>query len=155
MIQRIQSVYLFVTALLSFFLFNGILLSFFDESGSGFYLNFLGISRDSGAQGFDIIENLFLLSAIIILIPTISMITMLLFKYRKVQLWFVLSLIFLISGLIVISFYYSFVVKLEYNALIIPGYKMIIPGLQLVFAILAYRGIKKDDLLVKSYDRLR
>jgi hypothetical protein len=32
---------------------------------------------------------------------------------------------------------------------------MALPFLQLIFSILAYRGIKKDDQLVKSYDRLR
>jgi hypothetical protein len=29
------------------------------------------------------------------------------------------------------------------------------PVIQLILSILAFRGIKKDDQLVKSYDRLR
>jgi hypothetical protein len=43
----------------------------------------------------------------------------------------------------------------KFTATIIPGFKMIIPILILVFSILAYLGIRKDDRLVKSYDRLR
>ena len=38
---------------------------------------------------------------------------------------------------------------------IIPGIKMVVPLLILIFGILAQRGIKHDENLVRSYDRLR
>ena len=155
MIQRIQSVYLSLTILLSLLFLNGSFLTFIDNSGSIMKIKIEGITRDWGVQGFEMIEKLLPLSAIIISIPAISLIALLFFRYRKVQLRLVLSLIILVTGLIIISFYYSYIVISKYNAFIVPTIKMIIPGLLLVLVILAYRGIRKDDRLVKSYDRLR
>jgi hypothetical protein len=70
-------------------------------------------------------------------------------------LWLALSGIFLSAGLIIISIYYSYSVINRFDTKIIPGFKMVLPVLVFLFTLLAYRGIKKDDRLVKSYDRLR
>jgi hypothetical protein len=51
--------------------------------------------------------------------------------------------------------YYLFWVIGKYHSELIPGFKMFVPLVILVFGILAYVGIKKDENLVKSYDRLR
>jgi hypothetical protein len=155
MIQRIQSLYLSLTTLLSLLFLKGSFLNFIDKTGSVIKITFRGILRDKGVQGFELIEKLFPLSVIIILIPALSLITILFFKSRKTQLWLALSGIFLAAGLIIISFYYSCVVSTNYSSEIIPGFKMVLPVLILIFAILAYRGIRKDDRLIKSYDRLR
>jgi Domain of unknown function (DUF4293) len=155
MIQRIQSVYLSLTTLLTLFLLKGDYLSFIEDSGSAINITFMGISRKTEAQGMDMIEKLFPFSVVIILILAISIIAIFLFKNRKIQMRFVLGLIILIVGLILISFYYASIISVEYNAMIVPKIKMTIPGLILVFSVLAYRRIRKDELLVKSYDRLR
>jgi hypothetical protein len=57
--------------------------------------------------------------------------------------------------LILTSAYYSYVVISNYEGSLTPGLKMILPLILLILSFLAYRGIKKDELLVKSYDRLR
>jgi hypothetical protein len=106
-------------------------------------------------QSFELIEKLLPLSVIIILIPALSLLTILFFKNRKIQLWLALSVIILVVGLIIVSIFYSWFVISKYGAEIMSGFKMAIPVLMLVFAVLAYRGIKKDDRLIKSYDRLR
>jgi hypothetical protein len=51
--------------------------------------------------------------------------------------------------------YVSFRIVSKFDARLIPGFKIILPIVILVLSILAFRGIKKDDQLVKSYDRLR
>jgi hypothetical protein len=61
----------------------------------------------------------------------------------------------LVLGLILVSFYYSYSVMSKYDATLVPGIKMSLPFLQLILSVLAFKGIKKDDKLVKSYDRLR
>jgi hypothetical protein len=43
----------------------------------------------------------------------------------------------------------------KHSTEIVPGIKMALPFLMLISMILAYKGIKKDDDLVKGYDRLR
>lgn len=118
-------------------------------------VTFKGIIGDKGGEGVELIEKLLPLSAFMILIPALSLVTILLFKNRKIQLWFSLSLIIIVVGLIIISILYSSIVITQYDANIIPGFKIIIPVMLLVFALLAYRGIRKDDRLIKSFDRLR
>ena len=155
MIQRIQSFYLLLTTLLSLLFLKGSFLNFIDKTGSVIKVTFNGIVRDTGGQGFELIEKLLPISAFIIFIPVFSLVTIFIFKNRKIQLWLASSEIILIVGFIFVSIFYSWFIITEYGAEIVPGFKMVIPLLMLVFAILAYRGIRKDDRLIKSYDRLR
>jgi len=83
------------------------------------------------------------------------MIAIFIFKNRKIQMKVVLILIILSIVLIIALIHVSFRIISKFDATIIPGIKMILPILILVFSILAYMGIRKDDRLVKSYDRLR
>lgn len=155
MIQRIQSLYLLLTTLLSLLFLKGSFLNFVDKTGSVIKVTFNGIVRDTGGQGFELIEKLLPISAFIILIPVFSLVTIFIFKNRKIQLWLASSEIILIVGFIFVSIFYSWFIITEYGAEIVPGFKMVIPLLMLVFAVLAYRGIRKDDRLIKSNDRLR
>lgn len=155
MIQRIQSLFLLMTTLVSLLFLKGSYLNFIDKSGSVIKITFNGILRDTGGQNFELIEKLLPLTGFLALIPVLSLLTIFIFKNRTIQLWLSLSLIILISGFIIASIYYSSIVISEFEAEIIPGFKMVIPVLMLILAILAYRGIKKDDRLIKSYDRLR
>ncbi|MEI8225770.1 MAG: DUF4293 domain-containing protein [Bacteroidota bacterium] len=155
MIQRIQSFYLFLTTLLSLLFLKGSFLNFVDKTGSVIKVTFNGIVRDTGGQGFELIEKLLPISAFIIFIPVFSLVTIFIFKNRKIQLWLASSEIILVVGFIFVSIFYSWFIITEYGAEIVPGFKMVIPLLMLVFAVLAYRGIRKDDRLIKSNDRLR
>ena len=155
MIQRVQSFYLSLTILLSLLFLKGGNLNFTDKAGSVIKVAFNGIFRNSGGQAFEFIERCRPLSAVILLIPVISFITILLFKNRKIQLWFALSGIILAAGFVLLSVYYTYIISLNYGAQIVQGYKMLIQIVLVIFNCLAYIGIKKDDNLVKSYDRLR
>lgn len=155
MIQRIQSLYLSLTILLSILFLNGSFLNFFNTSGSVMIFTFKGIIRVSEIDKFELIEKFLPLTVLIILIPVVSLITILLYKNRKIQLWTSLSGIIISAGFIVIFFWYSLHICNKYNMQLVPGFTMVLPFLILIFNILAYRGILKDDRLIKSYDRLR
>jgi hypothetical protein len=155
MIQRIQSVYLFLTTLLSLLLLKGDIINFMDKSGFVIKVTFNGLFRNLDGQAPELIDKLLPLSVIIILIPVISLITILFFKKRKVQLLLAISVIILSAGLIISSCYYSWFVISKYGATITPGFKLAIPLLIMIFSILAYRGIRKDENLIRSYERLR
>jgi cobalamin biosynthesis protein CobD/CbiB len=151
MIQRIQSVYFFMTTLLSILFLNGSFLSFINKTGDVLKIGFTDIVRTTQGQAPEIIGKILPLTIIGILVAVLSLITILLFKNRKLQL----MLSGVLIGLICVFMLYSFSVMSKYDASLVPGIKMALPFLQLVFSILAYRGVKKDDQLVKSYDRLR
>jgi hypothetical protein len=155
MIQRVQSLYLLLTTLLSGLFLKGNFLKFINTEGSGTIVNFTGIYKATGDKGFDLIEKLLPLSIMFVLIPVISVVAIFLYKNRKLQLKITLILIIISISLIVISAYYGISLMNSYHASFVPGIKMFTPFLILVFAILAYRGIKKDEALVKSYDRIR
>jgi hypothetical protein len=155
MIQRVQSIYLLLTTLLSFLFLNGSFLSFINKTGSLIKITFSNILKGTGTQDFETAGNVFPLAAIIVVIPVLALITIFFYKNRTHQLRLARILIIIISLFILVSAYYSYSVSAQYGAQLIPGFKMILPFLMLVFSILAFRGIRKDERLVKSYDRLR
>lgn len=66
-----------------------------------------------------------------------------------------LSGIFVSIGFILLSSWYMYYICSKYDAEIVPGFKIALPVIILILNILTYRGIRHDDRLVKSYDRLR
>lgn len=155
MIQRIQSLYLLMTSLLSILFLNGSFLTFLNSSGTEITMNFNGIWESSVAGNPQMIRNLIPLSVIILIICILSFTAIFLFKKRKIQLKLTVSVILLAILFIGLMSFYAFWTTGKYQAKLVPGFKMFIPLLILVFGILAYRGIRKDENLVKSYDRLR
>jgi len=155
MIQRIQTFYLSLIILLSIFLLNGSILSFHDESGTVIKVTIEGILRDTGDKNFLLIGKFLPLSAVLILIPLVSLAAIFLFRKRKIQMGLAIFVIILSAGLSVLTFLCSYNIISKFKSGITPGLNMALPFLILIFAILAYRGIRKDDRLVKSYDRLR
>jgi hypothetical protein len=118
-------------------------------------LTFKGIEQGSPSQGFILIERLLPLAIVLLLIAVISLVTIFFFKKRIVQIWLSGILIGLVTFLILACGHGSYLVMTKYASEIVPGIKMALPFLMLIFSILAYRGIRKDENLVKSYDRLR
>ena len=136
MIQRIQTIYLLVTAILS--------------AGLIFVLHLWTNSEEVPVFAKDnlLYLGLFLGSALCSLVALFS------FKNRKFQ--FVLGRLNIIINVILLGFF-------VYQSLIPPGESQIsekgvgifIPILSIVLLVLANRAIKKDEDLVKSVDRLR
>lgn len=144
MIQRIQTLYLFIAAILA----GGIIYLlplWIKNSGEDFYLNSLLQSDDWKSMS---IVAAFALSALL------SLISIFLYKKRTQQV-----------GMnrfnIVVNFYLLGIIV--YHLLILPGESEIsekgiglfIPVLVIVFLALANKSILKDEKLVKSVDRLR
>ncbi len=155
MIQRIQSLYLLLTSLLSILFLSGSFLTFLNNSGTEITVNFTGIWQSAGEGNVKLIKNQFALSVIIILISLISFAAIFFFRNRKFQMKLVLASIFLAVTSIALIVFYAISGIVKYQADIIPGIRMIIPLLILISGILAYRGIRKDENLVRSYNRLR
>lgn len=144
MLQRIQTLYLLLSAILS----GGIIfiLSFWkDNNGKAFFLLDLFNEADWKLSSLLIV---FILSAIL------SLIALFKYKNRKQQI--------IINRLnIVVNFYLLGVII--YYLLSIPGESQIsekgiglfIPELVIVLLVLANKAIQKDEKLVKSVDRLR
>lgn len=155
MIQRIQSVYLTVVLLLSIILFSGSLLNFTDESGKALKLMISGSLNDQVGQTTTQALILWPLMVVLVLIALLSVITVFLFKIRRIQLLLSITLIALAAVLILGLSWYAYKITDSLRMSIVPGFNMAIPPLILIFSVLARRGILKDERLIKSYDRLR
>jgi hypothetical protein len=155
MIQRIQSLYLTMVILISLLFFSGNIFKFADESGKVFKLMITGNMTDQAGKTFANVEYLWPLTVILILISSLALVTIMLYRNRKVQLRLAISVIVIAGCFIIAVSWYGFDLTNTFRFKIIPGFKMTLPVFNLIFSILAYRGILKDERLVKSYDRLR
>jgi hypothetical protein len=154
MIQRIQSIWLLISAISSVFLIKGGIINLIDNAGQKYHTAFSGTFKLS-SSGPELITGSVSLSALIIIIPVLSIITLLLFKWRRIQKVLSLVIISLSSCLIILLVYYSFILMRNYDSELIPGFKMVLPLIILIAGIFAYKGISGDAKLIKSYDRLR
>jgi hypothetical protein len=155
MIQRIQSVYLTLVLLLSLLFFTGAVLNFTAGEQNTVKLMLNGMLTDHSGQTIGQVENTWPLTILGILIALFSLITIFLYKNRKIQLIMAKAVVALAALLIIAVAWYGFNAITAFKLEIVPGVKMAVPVLILIFSILALRGILSDDRLVKSYDRLR
>ena len=141
MIQRIQTLWLLLsTACAALFIFLPV---------------YKGIFLNGTWQAVSISENLFLLSGATIS-GCIGLITIFLFKKRKLQKRVILLNILLTIGVFVAQYYLIEIYKKDIG--IIQGdWQMtaILPLFILVFHVFAYRGIAADEKLLSSADRMR
>lgn len=144
MIQRIQTVYLLLTAIIS-----GGLVFVFDlwilANGTEVFVANLFSSPELTQK---LIPVSFFASSVIALISIVN------FKNRKLQ--FVLGRIIVLINLFLLGLliYLSLTLSGE-TAVSEKGIGMFLPVVIVVLAVLANRAIKKDEDLVKSVDRLR
>ena len=142
MIQRIQSLYLLLTVLISAVL---LYIPLFELPATGT----TGVPRE-----YMITSNalLFILCAAT---GVFSFVVIFIFKNRSFQLKacrLILIIIFIMIGLL---FYTSDTLSSGLDQKVVFKVGTYLPLLQVIFVFLAHRAIKKDDDLVKSADRLR
>jgi len=136
MIQRIQSFYLLIVAILT-----GILPFFFN----------LWINID-GVEVFA--DNEMLVSIAMYMSAILAIWSIVQFKNRKTQ--FVINRLNMILNVFLLGFFVYRSLNLSGEALVSEkGIGMLIPVFSIIFLVLANRAIKKDEDLVKSVDRLR
>jgi hypothetical protein len=154
MIQRIQTIWLSVLSILSVSLIRGGIIQFSPGDSTLLTLGFKGITKDTGGTTEVLIGSVGLpLTIVLIAILGISAI----FLYRNIKLQKTVTLLVIAFSLclLIMAIYYWYYISQKFNGVPIPGFKMAFPPVILVLAIMAYRGMVKDERLLKSYDRLR
>jgi NADH:ubiquinone oxidoreductase subunit 6 (subunit J) len=65
-------------------------------------------------------------------------------------------LIFLYAGMVAMMFYYVAMAKNQLEgAIVVHQWRFIVPPICMILLYLAFRRIRRDELLVKAYDRIR
>lgn len=144
MIQRVQSIWLFVAAFLSGALF---IFPLYHYTAAG-----------AATASLLSAKNEYMLLLLASLMTVVPMVAIFLFKNRKQQkgmVWISIlaSLGFVAVMLMKIQNLKNAVPPATNDNFALPG--PIIPVAAIVFLLLALKGIRKDDALIKSVDRLR
>lgn len=154
MIQRIQSLYLALATALAGFLLNGDIVRLLGENGDIYSLSFKGISLIQEGTS-EIIEKSIPLTILMVLVPLLFIISLLLFKNRKLQLRTTVLSTLLFAGVLIMLVYYIFIAGRNMGTELVFNIKLVFPLAGIIFGYLAFRAILKDELLIKSYDRIR
>ncbi len=156
MIQRIQSVYLIAVALCGFLMMMGNFAVFNDLSGQ-YFLNALGFDKVPDETNFTATFSM-AISSFVLASIVFSLITIFLYKNRAMQIRLTQIIIALNIGLLISLYSYindasNIIGSTDFDT----QYKLTLalPTVSMVLSILALSGIKKDENLLKSLDRLR
>jgi hypothetical protein len=154
MFQRIQTIWLSLTTILSGILCVDKIISFKDNTNVIYSIEFTGIYKNI-TGGHDLLDRTFIISALLIIIMFFSIISLLNFKRRYIQIKTVTIVIISSICLLGALCYHSLCLIHNYLVTPDPDLTIFIPILILIFSILAYRSISKDEKIVRSYERLR
>lgn len=153
MIQRIQSVYLLLASLALFALFIFPLANIFDVTGAK-RIKITGV-YEVAENGLIQKESFIVLTIATVVLAIVPLVLIFLYKNRKRQMLFVYGTAALV---LLYSYWLSNVLK-NATTLILQisdyGIGIGLSSVAVLFLILAARGIRKDEKLVKSADRLR
>ncbi|WP_345950410.1 MULTISPECIES: DUF4293 domain-containing protein [unclassified Mucilaginibacter] len=155
MIQRVQSIYLFLASLAMFALYlvtiaNNVYLNNVPTS-----VKVTGLFQDvNGAQTHT--QNFVALTAVTAVVALLPLVIIFLFRNRKQQVTLSYSTILVIIGH---SFWLAQTVKAATGGAILGtnnfGVGLFLPPIAILLILAAIKAIKRDDALVRSADRLR
>ena len=157
MIQRIQSLYLLLVVLICgmLFLFP---IAEYTKDASIYVFDVLGIKNITDKSNpIEIISTLPVLLILIVVMLT-ELISIFLFKNRKLQIRICSLNILLLTALLATIFWYSDKAETaigQEGAITSFSIGAVVPIVALMFTFLAIRSIKKDEELVRSADRIR
>jgi len=152
MIQRRQSVYLLLVFVLTVLLFTGPLAFITLEEG-GIYF------KHSGAfdmQGEKLNVSSWPVTLMLALSTGLSFFTIFSYLNRGRQMRLTIFLMIFNLGLIGISYYYVSYIMHNFDGLqFMFQWRIVIPPIMLILLFLAFKGIQRDELMVKAADRIR
>lgn len=153
MIQRIQSLYLFIVTMLSVvglctsvgrFVNDGVLVAKL--------YNLCMTMQPSGERDF----APWALFVLLLMVAVVSLFAIFLFRRRMVQIRLVIF-----SGLLLVGYYVALACFAWYLSDAISGMEFhvswtaALPAVSLILEYLAFRAIMRDEMIVRSLDRLR
>lgn len=154
MIQRIQSLFLLAAIVLCVIIIvhpiSSMILTGLSEAN--FYSYGLMSAKESSELYFSTFPIIVLASISAIL----SVYTILIFRKRTLQMRMCVFNILITLGLIISIVIYYFIIKGKYEVSSHAfSYSAVLPFINVILIFQAFRGIRRDDLLLKSYNRLR
>ena len=154
MIQRIQSLFLLAATVFSIiFIFHP--LSDLIIAGE-IEAEFLASGLKTVGESPEMLYNTFPIIILAVVTTVLTIFTIFIYKNRTLQMRICVYNILLTVGLVVAIIIYYYLIrnnfKLSSHAF---SYSVLLPFVNVILLFQAFRGIRRDDLLLKSYNRLR
>lgn len=150
MIQRIQTVYLFVA-----FIFIGLLFFIPFASLISNVVYSFSLAGVTSLNSEEVIQQPYWLTALGAATALLVFIIIFLYKNRKLQMKLTVISILLSLALNAAMYYLTDSSSTQLTAQVRYTAAFIFPVISSILLILAYRGIRKDENLIKSLDRIR
>lgn len=157
MIQRIQSVYLLLASLILSVTFFFPIAEFIGEKDSLIFYVYKVVSLVPGSTNIYDLMFIMPLLAIVSLTILFSIVTIFMYKNRLGQLKIIRFLMLMIAVMVGVIFLYYYDI-LEAASGAVPNFVQVgtfAPLVSLVLFYLAYKGVMKDERIIRSADRLR
>jgi hypothetical protein len=144
-----------MAAMVVFSMFFNPLAEMLDSENNFYYIDLSGIYEGVGVTA-KLIESVFPLRFLVFVTASLSLITIFFYKWRIMQLRLCIFNLLLHLGFYVLFFFYFYHTKNQMGT-IANNMKMTVmfPAVGFILVFLATRGIRKDELLVRSYNRIR
>ena len=154
MIQRIQTLYLLVVAaLLAVTIFTP--MAYFSIGGEEYTLTAFAVRNAEGAA----VQPTLYMGILLAMAGILPLIVIFLYKHRMLQLRLcIVEIVLLVGSAVMTGIYYYLSVRFfSQTDLVAKGVHagIVLPLVAIVFAVLAIRGIFKDEMLVLSLNRIR
>jgi len=155
MLQRIQTIYLLLTVILTSLMFFLPIAGLQNvQEGIIYELNYKGLF-ELNASGSTFVANVWMLTALMVMIPLLALITIFLFKKRFLQIRLIVFNIVLMAGYYGMLFIYLWQYGKSLSAKLFVEIPSAFPLVCIILNILAIRAIGRDEALIRSLNRLR
>lgn len=152
MLQRPQTLYLLGGFILSLLMLLGPLAQFSLE-GAVYQLKHTGLFDTEDVKAG---IATWPLSLFFILVSILTFLNIFLYRHRTLQMRICIFLILFGAGMMGMIFYYIAVVKNQLEgASVLHQWRIVLPPIIAILLYLAFRRIRRDELMVKAYDRIR
>ena len=152
MLQRSQTLFLLTAFLLAILMLTGPIARLSIEEGE-MTLKHSGLFN-SQEEKMDLAT--WPLTVAFSVVAALTFLSIFSYMNRMRQMRLCVFLILLDAGLVGLMFYYTWVAGNKYDVVqTVHLWRFIIPPIAMILYYLAFRRIRRDELLVKAYDRIR
>ncbi len=154
MIQRIQTVYLIISEVLLALLFSNPVAEIIISDKLYLVFKFNRIESSAGIEFNSI--SAWPVAVLLISILLIGLSTIFLYQFRILQMRLCIFNILLMCGLVgMIYFFTKFTLNYLNGQESLFLWPIVIPFISIILTFLAFKGVQRDEKMVRSYDRIR
>jgi hypothetical protein len=153
MIQRVQTIFLLIATIAAVFMITIPFSRMVSPENITHEMHFYGLENTS--EGVLIAKTL-PLAVITVITGLLSFLTIIIYRRRVLQMRICVYNILITIAQFGLILYYYFSFKSDLGAGVTSfSFTIILPLINIILIFQAFRAIRRDDLLIKSYDRLR